>query len=124
MRKRKRPIWFAIALLIAAVAVAFLAHRPQHYPYLVFQATESLQMILMQRGHGLNKDGEATADRVAEAVLLQCSACRLVEKRCLEQLDTRQRKILSGQALDIPVMRNPGGAVAFLSTTPGLAQEV
>jgi UDP-N-acetylmuramyl pentapeptide phosphotransferase/UDP-N-acetylglucosamine-1-phosphate transferase len=112
------------ALLALVVVAAVLSHRSQHHPYLVFQATESLQMVFLQRGHGLSRDCEATADRIAEAVSRQCSTCRLVEKRCLDALDTRQRKILSGQALDIPVMRNPSGAVAFLSTTPGLAQEV
>jgi UDP-N-acetylmuramyl pentapeptide phosphotransferase/UDP-N-acetylglucosamine-1-phosphate transferase len=109
------------AVLLAA---AILTHRPQHHPYLVFQAAESLQMVFLQRSHGLSRDCEATADRVAEAVLRRCSTCRLLEKRCLDELNTRQRKILSGQPLDIPVMRTPGGAVAFLSSTPGFAQEV
>jgi UDP-GlcNAc:undecaprenyl-phosphate/decaprenyl-phosphate GlcNAc-1-phosphate transferase len=124
MRRRRVPIWPVSALLALVVVAGVLSHREQHHPYLVFQATESLQMVFLQRGHGLSRDCEATVDRIAEAVLRQCSTCRLVQKRCLDTLDTRQRKILSGQALDIPVMRNPSGAVAFLSTTPGLAQEV
>jgi UDP-N-acetylmuramyl pentapeptide phosphotransferase/UDP-N-acetylglucosamine-1-phosphate transferase len=124
MRRRRAPIWLASALLALVVVAGVLSHREQHHPYLVFQATESLQMVFLQRDHGLSRDCEATVDRIAEAVLRQCSTCRLVEKRCLDTLDTRQRKILSGQALDIPVMRNPGGAVAFLSTTPGFAHEV
>ena len=124
MRHRRIPVWLVSALLALVVAAGVLSHREQHHPYLVFQATESLQMVFLQRGHGLSRDCEATVDRIAEAVLGQCGTCRLVEKRCLEQLDPRQRKILSGQALDIPVMRNPSGAVAFLSTTSGLAQEV
>jgi UDP-N-acetylmuramyl pentapeptide phosphotransferase/UDP-N-acetylglucosamine-1-phosphate transferase len=90
----------------------------------VFEAAESLRIVFLQRSQGLRQDCEATTNRVAEAVLGQCSSCRLLEKICLETLDTRQRKILSGQPLDIPVMRTPGGAVAFLSATPGLAQEV
>ena len=124
MPKRKAPTWIVAALIVAVVFAAWFAQRTQHHPYLVFQATESLRMIFLQRGHILPRDCEATVDRIAEAFLRQCSTCRLVEKRCLESLDPRQRKILSGQALDIPVMRNPGGAVAFLSSTPGLAQEV
>jgi UDP-N-acetylmuramyl pentapeptide phosphotransferase/UDP-N-acetylglucosamine-1-phosphate transferase len=81
-------------------------------------------MVFLQRGHALAGDCEAAVERVAAAVLRECGTCRLVEKRCLEALDTRQRKILSGQALDIPVMRNPGGVVAFVSSTPGFAHEV
>ena len=80
--------------------------------------------LIAMTTHGRSGLGRLLFGSVAEAVLRHCSTCRLVEKRCLESLDTRQRKILSGQALDIPVMRSPGGAVAFLSPTPGLAQEV
>jgi UDP-GlcNAc:undecaprenyl-phosphate/decaprenyl-phosphate GlcNAc-1-phosphate transferase len=124
MRKRKTSIWLIAALLLAALGGVSLSQRTQYHPYLVFQATESLQMVFLQRGHGLSGDCETAVNRIADAVLGQCRTCRLVEKRCLEQLDSRQRKILSGQPLDIPVMRTPGGAVAFLSTTPGFAQEV
>src|SRR6185503_15138920 len=124
MRKRKPPIWLIAALLLAALGAAFLSQRAQHHPYLVFQATESLQMVFLQRGHGLIRDCETTTNRIADAVLGQCSTCRLVKKRCLDELDSRQRKILSGQPLDIPVMRTPGGVVAFLSSTPGFAQDV
>ncbi len=110
--------------MVVIVVAGFLSHRAQFHPYLVFQATESLQMVFLQRGHALAGECEAAAERVAAAVLRECSTCRLVEKRCLDQLDSRQRKILGGQPLDIPVMRTPGGVVAFLSTTPGFAQEV
>jgi UDP-GlcNAc:undecaprenyl-phosphate/decaprenyl-phosphate GlcNAc-1-phosphate transferase len=123
MRKRKAPTWLIATLLLAALGAMFLSHRAQHHPYLVFQATESLQMVFLQRGQSLDTECEATANRIADAVVRECSTCRLVEKRCLDQLDSRQRKILSGQPLDIPVMRTPGGVVAFLSTTPGFAQE-
>lgn len=124
MRKRHNSFPLAVAVLFAAAAAAWISQRDQHYPYLVFQASESLQMVFLQRSHRVRSDCEATSNRVAEAVLGQCGGCRLVEKRCLATLDSRQRKILSGQPLDIPVMRTPGGTVAFLSTTPGLAQEV
>jgi UDP-N-acetylmuramyl pentapeptide phosphotransferase/UDP-N-acetylglucosamine-1-phosphate transferase len=124
MRRRKIRTWSIVALAAMLLIAGLTSYRVQHHPYLVFQATGSLQMVFLQRGHGLIGECEAAIERVAAAVLRVCSTCRLVEKRCLEELDTRQRKILSGQALDIPVMRNPGGAVAFLSSTPGLAQEV
>lgn len=124
MRKRKPPTWLVGTLLAAAAIAVLLSQKTQHHPYLVFQAAESLQVVFLQRAHGLSGDCETTANRIAEAVLGQCSTCRLVEKRCLDQLDPRQRKILSGQPLDIPVMRTPGGVVAFLSTTPGFAHEV
>lgn len=123
-RKKALPFWLVVTLLIAAAAAAFLAQRTQYHPYVVFQATDTLRMVFIQRGQALRHDCEAIADRVAEAVRAQCATCRVVEKLCLDQLDSRQRKILSGQPLDIPVMRAPGGAVAFLSSTPAFAGEV
>jgi UDP-GlcNAc:undecaprenyl-phosphate/decaprenyl-phosphate GlcNAc-1-phosphate transferase len=124
MRKRINFLSLAVTLLFAAAVIAWFSQRNQYHPYLVFQATDSLRVVFLQRGQGLQRDCEAATSRVAEAVLHQCSSCRLLERRCLDTLDTRQRKILSGQPLDIPVMRTPAGAVAFLSATPGLAQEV
>ena len=124
MRHRRIPLWVVCTLLVAILGAGFLSQRTQYRPYVVLQATETLQIAFLQRGHALRQDCEATASRIAEAVLAQCSTCRLQEKRCLDKLDARQRKILSGQPLDIPVMRTPGGAVAFLSSTPGFAQEV
>src|SRR5262245_49279782 len=124
MRKRKAPVWLVTAVLAVLVAAGVVSRRAQHHPYLIFQATESLQMVFLQRPHGQSGDCETTTNRIADAVVRECSTCRLVEKRCLEQLDPRQRKILSGQPLDVPVMRTPGGVVAFLSTSPGFAQEV
>jgi UDP-N-acetylmuramyl pentapeptide phosphotransferase/UDP-N-acetylglucosamine-1-phosphate transferase len=57
-------------------------------------------------------------------MLAQCGNCRLLERWCLEQLDPRHRKILSGLPVDVPVMRVPGGAVAFLSNGPGDALDI
>jgi len=124
MRRKKIPVWLLSALLVAALVAGFLSQRTQFHPYLVFQATDTLKIVFLQRGQALSRECEATANRVAEAVLAQCGICRLLEKRCLDKLDSRQRKILSGQPLDIPVMRTPGGAVAFLSSAPDFAQEV
>jgi UDP-N-acetylmuramyl pentapeptide phosphotransferase/UDP-N-acetylglucosamine-1-phosphate transferase len=124
MRRRKLPGWLVLTLLFAAAVAAFLSQRAQHHPYLVFQASDTLQIAFLQRSHGLQKDCEATARSMAEAMLAHCTSCRLIENRCLDQLDSRQRKILSGHPVDVPVMRVPGGAVAFLSSVPGIAHEV
>jgi len=123
MRRRRIPWWAVATLLVAVLAAGLLSQRAQYYPYLVFQAGDALQVAFLQRARGLERECEATADRMAQAMLAQCSTCRLVEQRCLDALDPRQRKILSGQPVDIPVMHTPGGAVAFLSREPGVADE-
>ncbi len=58
---------------------------------------------------------------VSEALLGQCTVCRIVEARCLEKLDPIQRKFLHGQPVDVPTMRIPEGAIAFFSSTSELA---
>lgn len=123
----KRIPYFCIAtaLVLAVILWGLLAPRePQYHPYVVVQATESLRITFLQRALRSANQCRATVKRVADAMLAQCSTCRLLENHCLDKLDPRQRKILSGQALDIPVARTFGGVVAFQSSMPELAQQV
>lgn len=124
MRRRTFRLWLVVALVSAAVAAGFLVQRTSYHPYVVIQAGESLQIAFLQRPQRGELECRAVTGRMIGAMLAQCPNCRLLENRCLEELDSRQRKILSGQPLDIPVMRTPQGAVAFLSSAPGVAQEI
>lgn len=122
---RRASIWVIAAILagIAIVSSLFYRQAPQLHSYVVVQATESLRITFLQRIHPSRERCQETAKRIAQTMLAQCTSCRLVENRCLDQLDARQRKILSGQALDIPVMRIPGGAVAFMSDASDVATQ-
>lgn len=122
MRRQQRATRYttliALFLAIAAAAVIFLS-PPQAHPYLVFNATDSLQITFIKNSQASRAQCEATIRRMARA-LETCATCRLVEHRCLDELDARQRKILHGRPVDVPVMRIPDGAVAFT----GSAEEV
>jgi UDP-GlcNAc:undecaprenyl-phosphate GlcNAc-1-phosphate transferase len=118
--------WALAASLLALLLLGgvFLAETPKYHGYAVFQASESLKIVFLQRGQPTKRQCEAVVDPIVKTMLAQCGNCRLLERWCLDQLDPRHRKILSGLPVDVPVMRVPGGAVAFLSNAPGDAREI
>jgi UDP-GlcNAc:undecaprenyl-phosphate GlcNAc-1-phosphate transferase len=118
--------WALAASLLALLLLGgvFLAETPKYHGYAVFQVSESLKIVFLQRGQPTMRQCEAVVDPIVKTMLAQCGNCRLLERRCLDELDPRHRKILSGLPVDVPVMRVPGGAVAFLSNAPGDALEI
>lgn len=124
MKRRPFSLWLLAALAVAAIAASFTMQRASLYPYVVFQSDDTLRLVFLQQARRSEAECRATTGRIVAAVLDQCPACRQLESRCLERLDSRQRKILSGLPVDVPVMRTPGGAIAFLSGTPDLARDV
>jgi lipopolysaccharide/colanic/teichoic acid biosynthesis glycosyltransferase len=118
--------WALAASLLALLLLGgvFLAQTPKYHGYTVFQTSESLKIVFLQRGQPTRQQCEAVVDPIVKTMLAQCGNCRLLERWCLDELDPRHRKILSGLPMDVPVMRVPGGAVAFLSNAPGDALEI
>ena len=114
----------ALGVLILAVAASLLGGRTEFHPYVTVQAPESLEVQFLHGAQPAKRQCEAVVAAIVRTMQEQCGECRLLEQRCLEELDARQRKILSGLPVDVPVMRVPGGAVAFLSKKPGVAYEV
>lgn len=110
------------ALLLALIAVGALYEaRPQFFPYVALQSGEPLQIQFLQHAVRERKQCEARVKMVADALMGQCTACRILEARCLEKLDPIQRKFLHGQPVNVPTMRIPEGAIAFFAATPELA---
>lgn len=121
-RRRTGTLWIAGAILLfIVIGIVILERAPQFHPYIVFQSTETISVTYLKRGDPTRGQCEATVKRMAQAITATCSTCRLLENRCLDKLDSRQRKILYGQPVDVPVMRIPGGAAAFMAATPELA---
>ena len=124
-RPRKTIAWIAVTVLLSIlIGVAVFPRAPQFHPYVAFQVSDALQITFVQRAQSSRSQCEATTTRMIQAMLAHCSACRLVEHRCLEKLDPRLSKIYHGQPVDIPVMHMPSGTAAFIGATPGLALEV
>lgn len=122
--QRKALLWAVGGTLLTVLLVGVLTARaPKFHPYVVFDTADALQVVFLQRARATRVDCEKAGKRIADAMLANCSICRLAETRCLEKLDTRQRKLLSGLPVDVPVMHMPHGVVAFMSGKPALAQE-
>ncbi len=122
-RRKRLSILLGIgALLLALLAAgAIYERRPQFFPYVVLQSGEPLQVRFLQHAVPERKQCDARVKMVSQALLGQCTVCRIVEARCLEKLDPIQRKFLHGQPVDVPTMRVPEGAIAFFAATPELA---
>lgn len=119
----KTALLIGIALLVFIAAFwAILNQRsPLSHMYVVVRASDSLKIEFLQPDPQSVDHCRALANRVAETMLAQCAACRVLVSRCLGKLDARQSSILSGQPVDMPVMRTPTGTVAFISEQPELA---
>ncbi len=123
-RRRALLFWVTVPLLLAMLAAAFFFKPSQFHPVVVIQVTEAIQLTFLQQGQATRSQCEATVNRVAQAIQNNCSTCRLVENRCIDKLDPRQRKLLFGQPVDVPVMRMPNGVIAFTAATPEIAWQV
>jgi UDP-N-acetylmuramyl pentapeptide phosphotransferase/UDP-N-acetylglucosamine-1-phosphate transferase len=122
--QRRTSRWaIAFGVLILAVAASLLGGRAEFHPYVTVQAPESLEVQFLHGAQPAKSQCEAVVAAIVKTLQEQCGDCRLLEQRCIEALDPRQRKILSGLPVDVPVMRVPGGAVAFLSKKPEVAYE-
>jgi len=125
MRQGKLSRWSCAAfLLVLLLGGAFLLSVQNFHPYVVFQTPESLVVVYIQGTQPTQQRCNAVVDRIVEVMHAQCSDCRLQARRCLDKLDARQRKFLSGLPVDVPLLRVPDGALAFLSNAPEIALEI
>lgn len=124
LRHRTSLAFIVVTLLGIIAGGVYLQSGPAFYPYVLFRANETLQITFLQQPRPRQEECQATVARMVAALRSQCADCAILKSRCLEQLDTRQRKILSGQPVDVPVMRMRDGAAAFMGRSPGFALDV
>jgi UDP-N-acetylmuramyl pentapeptide phosphotransferase/UDP-N-acetylglucosamine-1-phosphate transferase len=125
MTKPRISRWaIAIGLGVLLAASGMIAWLPKFHPYVVYQTPDPLEVRFLFDAKPTRRQCEAIVTAIIKNMQANCSNCRLLEQWCLDELAPRQRKILSGLPVDIPVMRVPGGAVAFLSKSPEVALEV
>ncbi len=124
MTQKQKAVWFwaVVSLVIALCLGATVVLQPkQFHPIVIFSISEPLQITFLQEGKATRNQCEANIARVTNSLLQNCPACRLLENRCVEKLDPLQRKILNGLPVDAPVMRVPGGAIAFAGVAKDFA---
>jgi UDP-N-acetylmuramyl pentapeptide phosphotransferase/UDP-N-acetylglucosamine-1-phosphate transferase len=108
----------AVPLLLILLGLVLTERAPKFHPYVAFQASDAIQVNLLQQPHRDKAQCQAAVERMVQAMRTVCSICRVVESRCLDTLDSRQRKIISRRPVDVPVIHTPNASVAFMSSTP------
>jgi UDP-N-acetylmuramyl pentapeptide phosphotransferase/UDP-N-acetylglucosamine-1-phosphate transferase len=108
----------AVPLLLLLAGLVVVERSPKFHPYVVFQASDTIRVNLLQQPHRDKDQCRAVVDRMVQAMRTVCSICRVVESRCLDTLDPRQRKIIRRRPVDVPVIHTPNASVAFMSSTP------
>jgi UDP-N-acetylmuramyl pentapeptide phosphotransferase/UDP-N-acetylglucosamine-1-phosphate transferase len=122
--QKQKAVWFwtiVSSLIAVCLGAAVMLQPKQFHPIVVFSIAEPLQIAFLQEGKATRKQCEANVGRVTESLRQNCPTCRLLENRCVEKLDPLQRKILNGLPVDAPVMRVPGGAIAFTGVAKDFA---
>lgn len=121
-RKRIAVLLGCGGLLLILLAVGSLyERRPQFFPYVVMRSGEPLEVRFLLHALPERKLCDTRVRVVAQTLRAQCPTCRFLEERCLDKLDPIQRKFLHGQPVNVPTMRIPEGAIAFVAASPDLA---
>lgn len=124
--ERIRRICFLLVLgVLFAIFLGGLISEfaPRYHAYVVFQATDSLKVFFLQRPEPSSVQCNEIARRIVSTMLAHCETCRLRKSQCLTQLNSRQRKLLNGQPLDVPLVRTSTGVITFVASDPALGVE-
>lgn len=125
-RKQLRPAFWVLCIIVASLAAAsFLLDKPRsHYPKVTLQSGNDLQMRFLHRPYADATACEMTVSKVVTAIKRVCPACTIVEQRCLQKLNPRQKLLLDGAVVDVPVMRLPSAVLLFEAADPAIAQQI
>ena len=108
-------------LLILFGALAVFQPPTRHYAYMIIEAPENLGITFLLNGRGRAADCEATIASLASAMLASCPTCRIKQLQCLMELDSAQQRLHSGEPLDTPSARLPGGVASYAAPNPATA---
>lgn len=123
-RRTRIAIWGIILTALTLIAAHLLLPKQDHYyPDIVLEAAENLQISFIHKGQSSAAQCETTTRAITQAMLGFCPDCTIVHARCQQELSPRQQLLLSGQAVDVPVIRIPKGMLIFDATTPGVAEQ-
>lgn len=133
--KKRLPV-LIIALLLTAVSLLAMMHKPQgYYPSIEFSATavpantttspaEAVNITFLFDAQPTIGGCEALIDNTVRTVLANCPACRIGKSRCTQTLDASEQAMLSELPLETFSGRMSTGVVIFTAANAELAQAV
>lgn len=119
--KRRGPRIILALFLLAIVGLALYPRTAKFYPEAAFEAVGRLEIRFLKSGLATLPECQAIVRSIVDTVTKNCLECRLRSQNCLEQINSRQLRMLSGLPIDTPVMRIPNGVVEFRASAPETA---
>lgn len=113
----------ALLVVIFSVAAVSLQKPRTHYPEVVIQAPDKIQVTMLLQSHSSDSQCMTATRTIASTMKNTCPDCAVVQARCLDNLNPRQHMLLSGQTVDVPMMRIPRGVLTFEATEPAIAAQ-
>lgn len=123
---RHRSIHWIIGLLLFAVLIWFtLSLRPtQYHAYVIFKPADDIELTFLIHGDPTQGQCTITLNRMVDALVSKCSTCKILQERCLDKLDSTQRKLLSEEPLKSPSARMPRGVVSYASPNLKISETI
>src|SRR5262249_23160854 len=108
-----------VALIVSSSAFAQdIARSWGFHTNVVITTHDNLILEFLNEAVSKVEDCNAAADLIANTVQASCPACTVTKQVCPRDLSPAQRKLLSGDPIEIPSSRLPNGVVAYLSDDP------
>ena len=123
MHPSRQGIRLVVAALLTLVAVASvtLMRETPFYPNIVILAPGELRASFLHQGRMEKFQCEADVQKLVVAINSNCPTCRILEQRCIDRLEPRQRRMLYETPLDLPTAHFADGIVSFGSQDPLVA---
>lgn len=125
MKKETRLALWGLALMVIALTTAAISlQKPRaHHPEVVMQASNTIRMTMLLQSQPSAVQCTNITRVVTTTMQNFCPDCTIVQARCLDNLSPRQRLLLAGQAVGVPVMRIARGVLTFEATDPAIAAQ-
>lgn len=123
-KQTRLALWGVVLVVIALTAAAISLPRPRaHHPEVVMQGSDTIRLAMLLQSQPSAAQCTAITRVVTTTMQNFCPDCTIVQARCLDNLSPRQRMLLAGQAVDVPVMRIARGVLTFEATDPVIAAQ-
>ncbi len=123
-RETRLALWGVAIVVIALTAAAISLQKPRgHHPEVVMQASNTMRLTMLLQSQPSAVQCTNITRVVTTTMQNFCPDCTIVQARCLDNLSPRQRMLLVGHPVGVPVMRIARGVLTFEATDPAVAAQ-